>query len=70
MNIGGWADAPASRGGRRPDAPRKVLDVTKLANLGWSPTVALTDGVRTTYQWFLDNEKTGAIRGREPLVSR
>ncbi len=39
----------------RPDGtPRKVLDVTRLRNTGWSPTIDLDTGIRSTYQWFLE----------------
>ena len=38
----------------KPDGtPRKVLDVSKLNDLGWSPTYDLDAGVRSTYDWFL-----------------
>lgn len=38
----------------KPDGtPRKLLDVTRLQKLGFRPRVALADGVRDTYQWFL-----------------
>lgn len=41
----------------KPDGtPRKVLDVTKLRNLGWSPSIDLDTGITTTYQWFLDQQ--------------
>jgi GDP-L-fucose synthase len=40
----------------KPDGtPRKVLDVTKLTELGWSPKISLADGLRTTYDWFLNH---------------
>lgn len=40
----------------KPDGtPRKVLDIQKIKSLGWSPRVALEDGVRSSYQWFLKN---------------
>jgi len=40
----------------KPDGtPRKLMDVGRLTGLGWAPTVALEDGVRTTYEWFLEN---------------
>jgi len=41
----------------KPDgAPRKLLDVGRLAGLGWSPRISLADGVRSTYRWFVENE--------------
>jgi GDP-L-fucose synthase len=39
----------------KPDGmPRKVLDVSRLRSMGWEPTIALPEGVRTTYEWFLE----------------
>jgi GDP-L-fucose synthase len=39
----------------KPDGtPRKVLDVTRLTNTGWTPSITLDDGIASTYQWFLD----------------
>jgi GDP-L-fucose synthase len=40
----------------KPDGtPRKLLDVSKLRNLGWSPSITLRDGIASTYKWFLQN---------------
>lgn len=40
----------------KPDGtPRKLLDVSKLANLGWRPSISLRNGIASTYQWFLKN---------------
>ena len=40
----------------KPDGtPRKLLDVTRLHNLGWRPTIPLRDGIAQTYEWFLKN---------------
>lgn len=37
----------------RPDGmPKRVLDVSKLNTLGWSSTVDLADGIRSTYEWY------------------
>jgi len=47
----------------KPDGmPRKVLDVTRLRKLGWSPTTELRDGIVSTYEWFLAN-KDRDLRG-------
>jgi GDP-L-fucose synthase len=38
----------------KPDgAPRKLMDVSRLARLGWKSSIGLEQGVRDTYQWFL-----------------
>lgn len=40
----------------KPDgAPRKCLDVSRLASLGWRARIRLEDGLRETYEWFLRN---------------
>ena len=49
----------------KPDGtPRKVLDVTRLKNLGWSQSYSLDSGLASTYQWFLDQRDSHtAMRG-------
>ena len=40
----------------KPDgAPRKLLDSSRLSAFGWHPTVDFEEGVKDTYQWYLDN---------------
>ena len=37
----------------KPDGtPRKLLDVSKLTELGWEPRIALREGIAETYEWF------------------
>ena len=38
----------------KPDgAPRKLIDVTRLKNMGWSYTTNLKEGIEKTYDWYL-----------------
>jgi GDP-L-fucose synthase len=40
----------------KPDGtPRKVMDVSRLKAMGWSPTISLEDGIKETIQWFEAN---------------
>jgi len=41
----------------KPDGTfRKLLDVSRLAAVGWKAKTPLEEGVQKAYQWFLDNE--------------
>ena len=41
----------------RPDGtPRKLMDVGRITSLGWRPEVGLEEGIRRTYDWYLDHE--------------
>jgi GDP-L-fucose synthase len=45
----------------KPDGtPRKLMSNEKLAAMGWSPKIALPEGLRTTYQWFLERRTIAA----------
>ena len=47
----------------RPDGmPRKVLDVSKLAGLGWRAQTSLAEGLVTTYAWFVEAAGRGELR--------
>jgi GDP-L-fucose synthase len=40
----------------KPDgSPRKLLDVTRLHELGWNHHIELVDGIASVYQWFLEH---------------
>jgi GDP-L-fucose synthase len=39
----------------KPDGtPRKLLDITRLNNLGFKAKTCLEDGIRKTYKWYLE----------------
>jgi GDP-L-fucose synthase len=40
----------------KPDgSPRKLLDISRLHQLGWRPRISLLEGIRMTYDWYLSN---------------
>ncbi|WP_214807091.1 GDP-L-fucose synthase [Exiguobacterium sp. s102] len=43
----------------KPDGtPRKLVDTTKINQLGWKADVKLEDGISLAYEWFLNNKET------------
>ncbi len=47
----------------KPDgAPRKLLDVTRLHDMGWRHRIELREGIEQTYRWFCDNVDAAAER--------
>lgn len=43
----------------KPDGTlRKLMDVSRLTQMGWSAQIGLDQGLAETYQWFLANSKT------------
>jgi GDP-L-fucose synthase len=40
----------------KPDGtPQKLLDVSRMAELGWKAKITLKEGIKRTYGWYLDN---------------
>ena len=47
----------------KPDGtPRKLMDSSRLAALGWTARTSLADGVTGVYRWFLNNTALGQQR--------
>jgi GDP-L-fucose synthase len=59
----------------KPDgAPRKLLDVSKLASLGWHPKIGLEEGLASAYRWFANaagagGEVSGRLSAHQPAIS-
>ena len=34
---------------------KKLLDISRLKNLGWQHSTSLDKGIDTTYKWFIEN---------------
>lgn len=42
----------------KPDGTlRKLMDVSRINNLGWSSKISLEEGLTSTYSWYLENKK-------------
>ena len=42
---------------REDGTPQKVLDIQKITNLGWKPTISLDQGIKLTVEWYLENSR-------------
>ena len=57
VGFGGRLDWDSAK----PDGtPRKLLDVSRLAALGWRARIGLEEGIRSTYEWYLQTEPARA----------
>ena len=46
----------------KPDGtPRKLLDISKIKSLGWSPRIALREGIANAYRWFRENYRDARL---------
>jgi GDP-L-fucose synthase len=46
----------------KPDGtPRKLLDSSRLQQLGWQPSIPLAQGVASTYEWYLEHVAPRAV---------
>ena len=49
----------------KPDGmPRKLLDVSRLFELGWRPRIPLREGIRQTYEWFVQHAAELGVTAR------
>jgi GDP-L-fucose synthase len=42
---------------REDGTPQKVLDIQKITDLGWKPTINLDQGIKLTVEWYLENSR-------------
>jgi nucleoside-diphosphate-sugar epimerase len=49
----------------KPDGTmKKLMDVSRLAEMGWRARIGLRDGIESTYAWFLEGLEKGTIRAK------
>jgi GDP-L-fucose synthase len=41
---------------REDGTPQKVLDIQKITDLGWKPSISLDQGIKLTVEWYLENK--------------
>ncbi len=54
-NVVGYAGRLTFDSTKPDGTPRKLLDVSRINSLGWSPRVSVEEGIRRTYDWFKEN---------------
>jgi GDP-L-fucose synthase len=48
----------------KPDgSPRKLLDVSRLHQLGWRHRIGLAEGIASAYRWFVDHHHAAVVNG-------
>ena len=60
MQAVGFAGALEHDTSKPDGTPRKLMSNARLAGMGWSPKIPLSDGLKSTYQWFLENRAVTA----------
>lgn len=55
----------------KPDGmPRKVLDVSRIRSLGWKHQIELAEGLRSSYEWFIEHyDHARGVSGNAPSIS-
>jgi GDP-L-fucose synthase len=56
-SVVGYKGELSFNAGMPDGTPRKLLDVTKLTELGWRAQISLSEGIKSTCQWYRDNRK-------------
>lgn len=47
----------------KPDgSPRKLMDVERLAKMGWRASIGLEEGIADAYRWYLEGRADGVVR--------
>ena len=41
---------------REDGTPQKILDIQKITNLGWKPSISLDQGIKLTVEWYLEHK--------------
>ncbi len=53
--IAGLSGEPVFDRSKPDGTPRKLLDMSRLTALGWSPSIELREGIESTWRWYLQS---------------
>jgi GDP-L-fucose synthase len=56
-DVVGWHGAMLQDPSKPDGTPRKLLDVSRLTELGWTARTSLREGITSTYAWYLANQE-------------
>jgi GDP-L-fucose synthase len=59
--VAGWQGRLVFDTSKPDGTPRKLLDVSRLRELGWQSSISLREGVRSAYDWFVTNRTTARL---------
>jgi GDP-L-fucose synthase len=54
-DVVGWKGEIRWDGSKPNGTPRKLMDVSKMTELGWTATTSLRDGIEKTWEWYQSN---------------
>jgi GDP-L-fucose synthase len=59
-NIVGFRGRIRFDTGKPDGTPRKIVDISRIKALGWTPRISLADGLAQTYRWYVEHRGTSA----------
>jgi len=62
-DVAGFSGQIVCDDSRPNGTPQKLLDSSRVRDLGWSSDVPLVEGVKSTYQWFVDHHRDARLDG-------
>jgi GDP-L-fucose synthase len=54
-HAAGWAGSFVYDSSKPDGMPRKVMDVSRMAALGWTAKTRFEDGIKSAYEWYVQN---------------
>ena len=62
--VAGWQGRFSFDASKPDGTPRKVMDVSRLAAMGWTAKTPLDSAMRAAYRWYVENGPIGAAENK------